>query len=111
MVLFTERDYKEIKKWEDHTEKQVYETPVQGDYVVEVTHRRHRLKPDRMIYVLALNNVKENDLSNDDIYYRAEPWKFTELPPLETIQEKVKVMEDYMGRFDGNTPMVVGEIQ
>lgn len=96
MKLFTEKDYEELKKIESHTETETYRGSVHNDLVVEVTHRRHRKDPSRMIYVVSLNHDKMGDLFNDDLYWRAEPAKFCHgLPPLAEVECAVQKMLDY----------------
>src|SRR5699024_2989295 len=46
--LFTEKDYEEMKKMEGHTETETYRGPIIDDYVVDITHRPHRMKPGQM---------------------------------------------------------------
>lgn len=106
--LFTQKDYQAMKDMEDHREIETYRGTVVNDLVIEVTHRVHRMDPERMIYVFSLNHDSVENLFNDDLYWRAEPAKFCHgLPPFDEVKAEVQRMLDY--RFDVNefTPRVL----
>lgn len=94
--VFTQKDYDEIMKLEHHTTKEFYQSTPVDDWVVKVTHKPQRFKTERMIYIVQLNHYKDDDLANDDMYWRAEPKKFFYgTPPLEQIWEALQKNLDY----------------
>lgn len=94
--VFTQKDYDEIMKLESHHTKEFYETAPVGDWIVKVTHKPQRFKTERMIYIVQLNHYREDDLANDDLYWRAEPKKFFGgTPTLEEIWEALQKNLDY----------------
>ena len=95
--LFTEKDYEEMKKMEGHTETETYRGPIIDDYVVDITHRPHRMKPGQMVYMVALNHALVDNLANDDLYWRAEPAKFFhDIPTLEEVHKEIQRMYNYL---------------
>lgn len=95
--LFTEKDYKELQKMEGHTETETYRGPIIEDFVVDVTHRPHRMNPGQMVYIVALNHALADNLANDDLYWRAEPAKFSHgIPTLPEIHREIQRMYDYL---------------
>ncbi len=102
--VFTQEDYDAIMKLEDHREKEFYESTPVDDWIVKVTHKPQRFKTERMIYIVQLNHYKDDDLANDDLYWRAEPKKFFDgTPTLEQIWEALQKNYDYFkdeGEFE-----------
>ena len=94
--VFTQEDYDNIMKLEDHHVKEFYQSSPVDDWVVKVTHKPQRFKTERMIYIVQLNHYFEDDLANDDMYWRAEPKKFFGgTPTLEEIWEALQANLDY----------------
>ncbi len=102
--VFTQKDYDAIMELEDHHVKEFYESTPVDDWVVKVTHKPQRFKTERMIYIVQLNHYKDQDLANDDMYWRAEPKKFFDgTPTLEQIWEALQANYDYFkdeGEFE-----------
>lgn len=99
--VFTQQDYDNIMKLENHRTKEFYESTPVDDWVVKVTHKPQRFKTERMIYIVQLNHYKEQDLANDDLYWRAEPKKFFGgTPTLEEIWEALQKNLDYFNDVD-----------
>ena len=93
---FNQEDYDSIMKLESHRTKEFYQSTPVDDWVVKVTHKPQRFKTERMIYIVQLNHYFDDDLANDDMYWRAEPKKFFNgTPTLEEIWEALQKNLDY----------------
>jgi len=97
--LFAKEDYEAMLKMDPHPYAEEYAAPrVLQDLYVRIVHRPFRPDPDRMIYIVNLDQKFEN-LYNDDLYWRAEPVKFCHgTPTYGQILEAVQRLLDF--RFD-----------
>lgn len=94
--IFTQEDYDNIMQLESHRVKEFYQTKPVNDWICKVTHKPQRFKTERMIYIVQLNCANENNLVNDDMYWRAEPKKFFGgTPTIEEIWEALQVNYNY----------------
>lgn len=106
--VFTQEDYDNIMKLEDHHVKEFYQSQPVEDWIVKVTHKPQRFKTERMIYIVQLNHYFNDDLANDDMYWRAEPKKFFGgTPTLEEIWEALQKNLDY---FKDEDEFVIKEL-